>query len=237
MRKWFALALTAALVFSVSAAWAKTIKMGTYQIPLMVVNKDKGVFVELVKAIAKRAGDQLDIIVAPPKRTVGGFASGNLDGFFPCLDVMLKGDAAKSAPIYIKMDYAFTRSDTPKISDLKALEGKTVGITIGYPYAKELLTNKKIKLEQAESDVLNMKKLSKGRIDAFVVEEKTGVKALQESGAANIHYDKGKALSKQEVYFAFQPNADGKALAEKFSKALADMKADGSFGKIMSKAK
>ena len=237
MKKWFALALTAALVFSASAAWASTVKMGSFQIPLMVESKDKGVFIELVKAIASRTGDQLEIIVAPPKRTVGSFAKGDIDGFFPCLDVMLQSDAAKSAPIYIKSDFAFTRSDTPKISDIKALEGKTVGITIGYPYAKELLTNKKIKLEQAESDVLNMKKLSKGRIDVFVVEEKTGVKALQESGASNIHYDKGKALSRQEVYFAFLSNAEGKALAAKFSKALADMKADGSFGKIMSKAK
>lgn len=237
MKKWFALALTMALVFSVSAAWAKAVKMGTYQIPLMVESKDKGVFVELVKAVAGKAGDQLDIIVAPPKRTVGSFSKGEIDGFFPCLDVMLPGDASKSDPIYVKSDFAFTRSDTPKISDIKALEGKTVGITIGYPYAKALLSNKKIKLEQAESDVLNMKKLSKGRIDAFVVEEKTGIKALQESGATNIHYDKGKALSKQNVYFAFQPNADGKALAAKFSKALGEIKADGTFGKIMSKAK
>jgi len=237
MKKVFGVLLAAMIALTAAPAWAKVYKIGTYPIPLMVESKDKGVFVDLVKEVAKRAGAQIEIVVAPPKRTVASFDSGALDGFFPCLDVLLQGAAAKSDPIYVKSDFAFTRADSPTIGDVKGLEGKRVGITIGYPYAKEVMDNKNIKFEQAESDVLNMGKLAKGRIDAFVVEEKTGVKAMRDSGAKNIHYDKTKPLSRQNVYFAFQNNADGKDLAAKFSKALADMKADGGFGKIMSQAK
>ena len=231
------LTLMLSLTLLAGGAWAKTVKIGTYQIPLMVESKDKGVFIELLKEVAKRSGDSIEIVVMPPKRTVGAFHGGKLDGFFPCLDVLLQKEAAKSAPIYVKQDFAFTRSDSPLITSMAGLEGKKVGITVGYPYAKALMTNPKIKLEAAASDVLNMKKLSRGRIDAFVVEEKTGLKALKESGAQNIHYPQGKPLSKQEVYFAFQPTPEGKALARRFSKALADMKKDGSFAAIMSKAK
>ncbi len=238
MRKSFlAVAFMLSLALLAGGAWAKTVKIATFQIPLMVESKDKGVFIDLVKEVAKRTGDSIEIVVMPPKRTVGAFHGGKVDGFFPCLDVLLQKEAAKSEPIYVKQDFAFTRSDSPLITSIAGLEGKKVGITIGYPYAKAVMTNPKIKLEAAASDVLNMKKLSKGRIDVFVVEEKTGLKALKESGAGNIHYPQGKPLSKQDVYFAFQPTPEGKALAQRFSKALADMKKDGSFAAIMSKAK
>lgn len=236
MKRGLIAVLALVMVFAASLGWAKTYKMGTYQIPLMVESKDKGVFIDLVKEVIGRTGEQFEIVVAPPKRTVASFHKGAIDGFFPCLDVLLQKDAAKSKPIYVKADFAFTRSDTPIIKSISQLEGKKVGITVGYPYAKALISDKKIKLEGADNDVLNMKKLSKGRIDAFVVEEKTGVKALKESGAANIHYDKAAPLSKQDVYFVFQPTAEGKALAAKFSKALADMRKDGTFQKIMSRA-
>ncbi len=231
------LVLLMAMALVAGGAWAKTYKIGTYQIPLMVESKDKGVFIDLVKEVAKRAGVQIDIVVMPPKRTVGSFHAGKIDGFFPCLDVLLQKDASKSDPIYVKQDFAFTRSDSPTIGTVAGLEGKKVGITVGYPYAKAVISNPKIKLESAASDVLNIKKLARGRIDAFVVEEKTGLKAMKEAKASNIHYDKTKPLSRQDVYFVFQATPEGKTLADKFSKALADMKKDGTFAQIMSKAK
>ncbi|MCP4673723.1 MAG: amino acid ABC transporter substrate-binding protein, partial [Desulfobacula sp.] len=55
-------------------------------------------------------------------------------------------------------------------------------------------------------------------------------------GVSGITYEAGKPISKQKVYYAFQPDAKGKEVAAKFSKALSSMKKDGTFGKIMSKA-
>jgi polar amino acid transport system substrate-binding protein len=81
-----------------------------------------------------------------------------------------------------------------------------------------------------------MKKLAAGRIDAFVVEEKSGLEALKKSGETSVTYDSSKPLSHQAVYFAFKNGPDGKSAADAFSKALGDMKKDGAFGKIMSQA-
>ena len=81
-----------------------------------------------------------------------------------------------------------------------------------------------------------MRKLSVGRIDGFVVEEESGIKAMQESGVTNVVYEPGKPLSKREVFFGFQDTDAGRALAEKFSQALEAMKADGTLEKIMSRA-
>ena len=85
----------------------------------------------------------------------------------------------------------------------------------------------------APNDVANMKKLGQGQIDAFVVEERSGLEALSLSGEKDITYDKEKPLSKQSVYFAFQSTPEGELLAEKFTKAINEMKKDGSFDRIL----
>ena len=73
--------------------------------------------------------------------------------------------------------------------------------------------------------------------DAFVVEEKTGLQAFKDLKLIDkIQYDQATPLSKQDVYYAFPANDIGKMLAPKVSVAMNKMKADGTFGKIMSKA-
>ncbi len=225
-----------ALLTMLNPCFAKSMKMASFKIPLMVESSTKGIFVELSNEVAKRAGIQLNISLFPPKRTVQNFMEKTVDILFPALDVTTPIQVEKSAPVYIKHDFVFYKKGS-KLTTLKDLEGKTVGLTIGYPYAKKLTGNKKIKFHYISSDVKNMSMLSVGRIDAFVVEESSGKKALIESGVNNVGYTSSTPLSKQDVYYAFQKNAQGKDAAAKFSKALADMKLDGTFGKIMSKAK
>lgn len=238
MRKWVVVVLTI-LAFLVEAfpLMAASIKMGSYPIPKMVESKDKGVFVELVKEVAKRAGYTLNLEIAPPPRTVNNFSQGKIDGFFPALDVIVLAPAAKSSPIYTKVDFAFFKKGDTDLKTIKDLEGKRVGITRGYPYAGELMSNPKIIFDPADDDVTNMKKLAAGRIDAFVVEEKSGLEALKKSGETSLTYDASTPLSRQPVYFAFKNSPDGKDAAEAFSQALIDMKKDGSLKKILSKAK
>jgi polar amino acid transport system substrate-binding protein len=236
MKKLVVVLVVLAFMVGGSSVMAASLKMGSYPIPKMVESKDKGVFVDLTKEVAKRAGYSLDIEIAPPPRTVESFSQGKIDGFFPALDVIVPGAAAKSSPIYTKVDFAFFKKGAANLKTIKELEGKKVGITRGYPYAGELMSNKKIIFDPADDDVTNMKKLAAGRIDAFVVEEKSGLEALKKSGETSVTYDSAKPLSQQAVYFAFKNGADGKAAADAFSKALGDMKKDGTFGKIMSQA-
>ncbi|MNL47930.1 hypothetical protein D3C87_1707450 [compost metagenome] len=53
------------------------------------------------------------------------------------------------------------------------------------------------------------------------------------SGAKDIQYSKKIPLSKQEVFYAFQDNEEGKVLADSFSRAIEAMKKDGSFDRLM----
>lgn len=225
-----------ALILLVSlSATAKVYKIETYPIPLMVEDKDHGVFITLTREIAKTAGVEIEIAVLPPKRTVNNFVTQASDGFFPALDVIIPSKFARSSNIYIKRDFAFTKKGIV-VNDVKDLEGKAVGITAGYPYSKAVTGAAGVVFTEGSSDQINMQKLEAGRIFAFVVEEKTGIKAMEDSAVKEITYNSAKPLSEQDVYYAFQDDADGKVLAQKFSETIEKMKGDGSFRKIMEQA-
>ncbi|MDG0816617.1 transporter substrate-binding domain-containing protein [Bdellovibrio sp. PAP01] len=215
-----------------TVTFAKTLRLTTFPIPLMVEGDKKGIFIDLTNEIAKRNNIKIAIDVIPTGKSLLAFSSGRADGFFPGLDVYMPRKTSRTLAFYQKADFVFYKKGKvlSKISDL---EGKKVGLTFRYPYAKELMDNKKIRFEFAEDDIANMRKLGQGLIEAFVVEERSGLKALELSGVRDVGYQAGKPLSVQEVYYAFQDSEEGRKYADIFSKTLTKMKNDGHFEKIM----
>lgn len=224
-------------VFQAGLVNADTIKVISFPIPLMVESESEGVFIDLVKEIDNRIDYDVEISVYPTKRTVSMFHEGAVDGFFPALDVVLGKPVSKSANIYIKEDFGFVKNGNTPPTSVDGLKGKSVGLTAGYPYVKEISDLQEAKIGFAQTDEKNVQKLVAGRIEVFVVEEKSGLKAIQNAGAQDaITYNKESPLSQQDVYFAFQNTPEGKKQAAAFSTALEAMKADGTFKKIMSQA-
>jgi len=213
------------------------LKIGTFPIPLLVLDEKQGKFVELTRTISERAGLDIEIIVTPPKRTIHKFLQNELDILFPALDVNFSPEnmpVKSDELLFLKKDFSFTRKGEPLLKTIKDLEGKRVGITSGYPYVNELINNPQIEIQSARSDELNVLKLMEKRFDAFVVEEVTGLKAFQSKGVANqIQYDPNNPISEMDVYYAFQNTDKGKRLAEIFSKILIEMKKDGTYSKII----
>lgn len=221
-------------------AMSQVLKVVTFPIPVMVESADKGVFIELVKSVAKKAGLKVEITVLPTKRAIGSFLSGEPDMLFPALDIQFHGQTQptkSSEIIYVKQDFGFVKKGNNAPLTISDLKGKKIGITAGYPYSEKIVFDKSLTLEEAESDEVNVKKLVNGRIDVFIVEEKSGLGAINKTAPEKTSYTKESPLSKQDVYFAFQKNSNGKKFETKFSTALKEMKKDGSFGAIMSKAK
>lgn len=222
-----------ALLISASPAFAKTLRFVTFPIPLMVESKNSGLFIELTKEIAKRNNLDVEIIVVPPNKSILTFANGKADAWFPAAEVSLPKKAARSISFYEKTDFIFYRKGT-SFKTIADLMGKKVGLTFRYPYMEELTSNKKISFDYSPDDVINMKKLSTGGIDAFVVEERSGLKARELSGVKNVEYDSKNPLSRQEIFYSFQNTDEGHSLAQMFSKTITKMKGDGSFDSIMS---
>jgi len=229
------------ILLSVNCFAQEKIVFGSYKIPLMVVDEQNGVFVELVKTIAKRANLNTDIVIYPVKRTIKKFLNKKIDVLFPAVDAFFtkSTNPLKSSEfIYVKTDFTFTKKGEKLLKTLPDLKGKRVGITLGYKYDDALINDSSISFDIALSDHVNAKKLVRGNIDAFVVEEKSGLKAFSDLGFIDkIQYDKYTPLSKKDVYVAFQNNEKGKQLSLTVSKILKEMKQDGTFERIMTPVK
>lgn len=219
-----------------SSAYPQKIELVTWNIPLMVESKDKGLFIELVREIGKRTKKDIQISVQSASQALMSFSSNKVHGYFPAHILSLSKNMIATTPFYTKNDYVFFRKDQ-RLTGIKDLEGKKVGLTFRYFYDPEILNNKKIRVEYADDDFINMKKLGDGLIDAFVVEERSGIRALQESGFANIDFDKTNKLSSKSIHFAFENSAQGTALRDLFDKTLSDMKKDGSLDRLFAAAK
>jgi polar amino acid transport system substrate-binding protein len=132
-----------------------------------------------------------------------------------------------------KVDFVSTARGAPLLRSLVDLRGKRVGITHGYPYSREVMAASGHTLEEAASDELNIRKLVAGRIDAFVLDEKTGIQAAKALGLSDaIQHDSLAPVSRQDVYVAFQPNDRGRELAGRMSEALRQLKASGRYQAI-----
>ena len=212
------------------------VDMATFPIPVHVESETKGLFIELTREIAKTTGHEIQIKVMPPPRAAQGSAEGAFAGLFPALDINFapgQSITRTAESLDCKEDFVFTRKGAPYLKTLDDLKGKRIGITRGYPYAREVTENKNFTIEAAPSDESNIRKLVAGHLEAFVLDEKTGIKAFETLGlTAQMQYDPKQPVSRQDVYYAFQNSPEGAALASQFSTALAQMKADGRYQKI-----
>lgn len=235
--------LAVLLPFNVWAADTKTeqpLVFATFPIPLMVESETEGVFIDLTNEIIKRLGVEASIRVSPPQRSINDLVKGRVDVLFPALDVFFVPDDVYSRTdeiIYVKEDFVFTRKGDSKLTSIDDLKGKVVGVTRGYPYASEVIRNETFKLDYSLTDEICVQKLIIGRIEAFIVEEKTGIRAFEKQGVKNLmQYNPALPISRQDVYYATGRNGNGQELAADISAALKSMKADGTFERILSRA-
>lgn len=229
----------AALLLAAGTAQAAppTLQVGTFAVPVHVESAEKGLLIDLVREVARTADIDIQIHVVPPRRAVSGLQTGTYAMLFPALDVMFPAGAPivrSSEAIECKEDFVFTRKGDKLLRTLADLKGKRVGITRGYPYARELSEgNQDFTLEGAVSDESNIGKLVAGHIDAFVVDEKTGLEEFRRLGMTDrMQYDRHLPVSRQEVYYAFGNSPESPELARRFSEALAQLKRDGRFRSI-----
>jgi polar amino acid transport system substrate-binding protein len=195
----------------------------THPIPLMVESETKGVFIDIIRKFFEKTDVEVEIMLLPRNRAFDYFRTKKALILFPGVGPEPLGDAyLKTVNFYEKRDYLFYRKGD-HYSSMHSLKGKTVGITNGYPYAKEILETEGVHFEAAPSDEMNFTKLGKKRIDAFIVEEFSGLAALKTSGVEGIVYDKDKPLSKLPVYIAVRDCEEGKKWHRFLNEKLKEM--------------
>ena len=217
-----------------SVALADIVRVGTFHIPLLVESAEHGLFIDVAKAVAEKAGAELQIEIFPTQRTREAFASGRLDGLFPALADSMTSVYSATEAFSTKRVYGFTRASDPLVRSAADLAGKRIGYTEGFTYSPLLLSAAGASYQATQTDPQNILKLLAGRIDVFLCDEVSALASIREYDAAGrLHYDHRSPLAEYPIFFAFQRDARGRELARRFSDAIHALKESGEMARLL----
>ena len=174
MRNWryFILILTHFLhsAMAFSAEEKALVKIYALNIPGFHQTDHKGIYDLKIEESLVRSG-YAQLIVFPPERAELAFKdchsccyspANNQTEFYDFEDLVVASDPMGSAKAYI-----FTAEGMPALKSIADLSGKKVGIRQGMHYGKRL-TMSAIDFHRVTTIEMNIKKLTAGRIDAFI---------------------------------------------------------------------
>lgn len=111
--------------------------------------------------------------------------------------------------LYISETFFYAREDFKgKISKIKDLEGKKLGLTLGYGYGDEINGNIKINKSWVKSDEINMKKLIAGRIDIVAQNPYIAMRLISKLGAKGKIKPAGKIPTQRHMHLVFSKHHD-----------------------------
>ncbi len=201
----------------------------------MIEAPDKGVFIEYLKEIDRRSSLDFVISVYPGKRAVSLFEAGTVDVLIPYPLESGPPSNTYTTPIHVKKDFAFVKEGRSPPRSIEELRDLRVGFTRHYHYSPMLLNAPGIRKSFNPSDELNMKMLQAGRMDTFIVEEQSGLRAKKLANAPDITYDPERPIFVSNTVIVTQDSAEGRLLADEISLHLDAMRAEGVLERLMVK--
>lgn len=202
--------------------------------------KPAGIYPALVQEAFKRMGTEVTIQTMPWTRVIAGIDEGKsgVGGIYQNAERLKKYDYSEK--IFEEVIQVFVAKAKPfAFAGVESLKGKTVGVIRGWSYGDAFDSAVKsgaIKAEETESDTLNLKKLALGRIDAVLAVRESGAGAIASETLGDKVAALDPPLSSSPTYLAFAKSAGKTDLLARFNEAIAAMRADGSFDKVVSEA-
>jgi polar amino acid transport system substrate-binding protein len=155
-----------------------------------------------------------------------------------------ESDFVLSAPVsnHKEVFFHLKSKPLPHWETLSDLNGIKIGATLGYTYTSEfwaMANAGKINVEVTPRDVLNLKKLVAGRIDAFPLDEMTGWLLLSNTelflpGIKDLFTTGARPLRVTPGYLRFpRRQARTRYLVGKFNAGLLELKSDGSYDRFL----
>ncbi|MDB5919036.1 MAG: transporter [Massilia sp.] len=188
-----------------------------------------GVSAAVAKAVAARIGYAVEVDYLPWKRAMMAGSGPGFAGYFPAY--YTAGRARRchfSAPIGHSTVGLAVRAGQPlHWRTLDDLVGNKLGVVLGYSNGEHfdaMVEQGKLSVDYSASDVVNLRKLLAGRVNAVVIDQGAlryllasdpGLKAQRERLAFEDH-----ALADLTLHVCFQRHARGQKLQRSFDAAL-----------------
>ncbi|MEK2690796.1 substrate-binding periplasmic protein [Bdellovibrio sp. GT3] len=231
----------AALMFtSVSAASAETIHLNGEDdwAPYSSATKDykdlQGLAPDIIRAAFKSQGITVIFRPMPFTRCMKEVDLGRSLG---CFDTLINADTQDRylfhpTPLFKAEMYIYGKINSKPVT-LIDLEGKKVGVTMGYTYPTTFIENKKILREVGPTEKSQMQKLASGRIDYAILWGLTGEKILKDNPHLLSKVKAVGKVSRDSLYINFsKKHKDGAKYAAIFEKGLKTIIENGTYKKI-----
>lgn len=199
--------------------------------------KNHGIAAEIVSKIVRRAGHRVTFFFYPWTRTQHLVRTGELDGLGIAWFTEERAKTMAYTDPYVNTAIVLIkRRDDPFVyRTVSDLEGKTIGVILGYGYLKKIESDK-IKKSFVKSLRQNLFKLVNHRID-LTMEEKLNAEIVLSTMPAHIQHGVRIMETPFEVkplHMTLSKNVENYgAIIRDINEALAAMLMDGSYGKMI----
>lgn len=216
--------LTAAIPFQLNAEAYKTTLA---QMPVYAESATKGVLVDFVKAMEKISDNTMSISVYPFSRSMNNVLKGNADFHIP----LIKNDIIPEE----KLPYSYS-TETIFHVNFVLYTRKGSNVTPENLHLFNVETDRAhvdyfpFKSNPAGQIDLSLKKLHRGRIDAFVFSDAATDVVLKELGFNDI---KRTLYKRFDVKIILPKNDHGKKIDQMLTSTIQKLRASGEFDKIM----
>ncbi len=199
----------------------------------------KGLYPLLLQAVFQRAGVSVELRAMPWKRALRMGENGRvgIGGIYKTAARLEVFDY--SQPLFEEKLLIYVRKGAAiKFEQIGDLYDKRIGVIRGWSYTDafdEALKNGRILASQSSSDEANFRMLASGRLDAVIAIELAGQHLIQQLQLRNVQALE-PPLSINPTYLVFGKKAQQQALLQRFDQSLLEMRADGSFDKLVQQA-
>ncbi|WP_243364665.1 substrate-binding periplasmic protein [Fundidesulfovibrio terrae] len=208
--------------------------------PFMYATSDQkaaGIYPAIIAEAFSRMGTPVRISAEPWKRALAEMESGmgGIGGIYKTTPRLEKYDY--SDELYVeRLQVVVLASQSFPYSGLESLRGKHVGVLRGWSYGDafdQARAAGDFTVEEVESDSQNLAKLQAGRIHAMVATREGADASIAVSNSPRDFIILEPPLLEMPTYLAFAKHARKTELLASFNAALASMRRDGTWNKII----
>lgn len=199
--------------------------------PYTISSEPHGATEEVVRQAFKAAGYTLVVDYLPWNRAVTNAKTDpKYVGYFPeYYSKEAEADFVFSRPVGVgPLGFAERKADPVSWSSLDDLKETVIGTVSGYVNTDDFdnrVKDGRLKVDEARTDALNLRKLDAGRIRLAVIDKNVMEHLLKAeidlaSAAASLQFN-GKMLENKDLFICFRNDAKGQEMAKIFNEGLA----------------
>ncbi|MFY2507576.1 transporter substrate-binding domain-containing protein [Vibrio pectenicida] len=198
-----------------------------------------GVSVEILTEALKSQGYEVDFKIMPWTRALNEVKDGRIDLLVATWFTKERTSFLNYSEPYLENSLKFIKrkGDAFEYNGMDSLSGKTIGIIRNYGYGDDFLGASNFKKPEANDLVSNAKKLIAKRIDLTLEDELVAKSTLSGAGMNVADFEfTNNALSVNPLHVTSGlKNSNNGKYIDAFNKGLAEIKANGTFDKILAK--